>query len=180
MARLWITAQFRLVPDLAPALSHKSAANPRPCPGFSTSGATGDPTCQNASMHLDVMPGTFAVCLLHEPPDTTASPNVAAPVFIAVTGSEICLVCPSRTIPQDAIAVEDDWAMLRVAGPLDFSLVGIIAQLTGVLARAGVPVFVTSTFLTDYLLIKANRLSEAIAALEADGHTVTQPPPAHP
>ena len=131
-------------------------------------------------MHLDVMPSTFAVCLLNEPADIPALSALPAPVFLAITDSETCLVCPSQAIPQDAAAVEDGWAMLRIAGPLDFSLVGIMARLSGILARANISIFTSSTYLTDYLLVKASRLHDAINALEADGHTVTLPPPTRP
>jgi hypothetical protein len=70
---------------------------------------------------------------------------------------------------------EDGWRCLKVAGPLDFSLVGILADLSGTLAAEGVSIFALSTFDTDYLLVKAPDLPRAIQALQRAGHTV-QPP----
>ncbi|HUA86605.1 MAG TPA: ACT domain-containing protein [Bryobacteraceae bacterium] len=61
---------------------------------------------------------------------------------------------------------------LKVEGPLDFSLVGILASLTATLARAEVPVFAISTFDTDYLLVRTEQIERAIAALEENGHDV--------
>lgn len=62
--------------------------------------------------------------------------------------------------------------MLRVAGQLDFSLVGILARMTGALAGADIPVCAVSTYDTDYLLIKARNMDSALKALEAAGCSV--------
>ena len=65
---------------------------------------------------------------------------------------------------------QDGWRCLRVKGPLDFSLVGILAELSGHLARAGVPIFAVSTYNTDYVLIRAPHESAARKALLAAGY----------
>jgi hypothetical protein len=59
-----------------------------------------------------------------------------------------------------------------VAGPLDFALVGVIADLTAGLARAGISVFVLSTFDTDHVLVRADSLDHAVATLTAEGNAV--------
>ena len=64
--------------------------------------------------------------------------------------------------------------MLRVEGPLDFSLTGILASLAAPLAEAQVSIFSLSTYDSDYLLIEANNLDKAISALEQAGHTVSR------
>ena len=85
-----------------------------------------------------------------------------------MTPSEISIV--SAEPPSGATKVEGGWIALEVIGPLDFSLTGILASLTVPLAQAGVPVFATSTFDTDYLLVKAVDLESANRALKAAGH----------
>ena len=69
---------------------------------------------------------------------------------------------------------EVGWRCLSVAGPLDFSLVGVLSGLTAALADARVPVFVLSSFDTDHLLVRAHDLDRAVAALRDAGHTVTE------
>jgi hypothetical protein len=59
---------------------------------------------------------------------------------------------------------------LRVAGPLDFSLVGILAAMVNPLAEAGIAVFAISTYDTDYLLVKDQRFDLAVDLLRAAGH----------
>ncbi len=63
---------------------------------------------------------------------------------------------------------EGGWRALRVAGTLDFSLVGVLASL----AAARVPIFALPTFDTDYVLVKAGRLGDARDALARAGHSV--------
>ena len=121
---------------------------------------------------LRVLPERFAVCKLpaHLPLPEWAMQN--GPLFsLTRTASELSLVVSEDALPPEesepALHVEAGWRALEVSGPLPFALVGILANLTVPLARAGVPVFALSTFDTDYLLVKNADLSHAIAALEA-------------
>jgi hypothetical protein len=69
------------------------------------------------------------------------------------------------------LEVEGGWRALKVAGPLDFALTGVLASLAGPLAEAGISVFVVSTYDTDYVLIREVDLEAARAALVAAGHS---------
>jgi hypothetical protein len=75
-------------------------------------------------------------------------------------------------VPAITVARSDGWRAFRVAGTLDFSLVGILAALSKTLADAGVGIFAISTFDTDYILTKAEDFDRALAALRAAGHDV--------
>ena len=66
----------------------------------------------------------------------------------------------------------DGWRALRVAGTLDFSLTGILSKLATVLADAGVGIFAISTYDTDYILVKAENLDRATAALNKAGYAL--------
>jgi hypothetical protein len=59
-----------------------------------------------------------------------------------------------------------------VLGPLDFSLVGIIAEISGILKECEISIFTVSTFDTDYILVKENNLQKAVNALTTHGHMV--------
>lgn len=61
---------------------------------------------------------------------------------------------------------------MKVIGPLDLSMVGVLASISAPLADAGVSIFAVSTFDTDYVLVKEVSLEAAVAALEARGHEV--------
>ena len=80
-------------------------------------------------------------------------------------------------LTMEEIKVESGWCTIRVEGPLDFSLIGILSKLATTLAEVSVSIFVISTFDTDYLLIKKEQLDTARDALKKAGHTVFEAPP---
>ena len=86
--------------------------------------------------------------------------------FISITRTpdELSVVCEEILVPVELDA-ERNWRALKVKGPLDFSLTGILASLVTPLAKAGIPVFAISTYDTDYLLLKKDRLHEAVGLL---------------
>lgn len=87
------------------------------------------------------------------------------------TPDELSVVCCEWQVPLD-VKSERGWRCLRVSGTLDFAAVGILASLIEPMARAGIPVFVVSTFDTDYLMIKDIDFDRTVAALRDAGHTV--------
>ena len=125
------------------------------------------------SLDLQLLAGTYAVSRLS--PDEPL-PEWAQGELLALvrTPEELSIVSAADSVPE-SVRSERDWRALKVAGPLDFSLVGILAALSGALARAEIPLFSLSTFDTDYLLVRAQDLERAVRALEAEGHRVAAP-----
>ena len=122
---------------------------------------------------LELVRGIFAVCRLDydaQVPDWAKGDVVS----ITRTPDELSIACQQDRVPA-SIQCERDWRCLRVVGPLDLSLVGLIASLSSTLADARISVFVFSTFDTDYLLLKDDKLEVAFQVLTAAGHTVTTP-----
>jgi hypothetical protein len=123
-------------------------------------------------LDLEVLPGDYAICRL---PAGTPLPSGLDPgqgvVSVTWTPDEVSVICPSGQAPADATA-EMPWRCLRVAGQVELTLTGILASLIGPLAQARVNLFAFSTYDTDYLLVPAVRLAEAVAALTGAGHRV--------
>ncbi len=121
---------------------------------------------------LILMPDKFAVCRLEA---DAAYPDWVAGDFVSATRNvdELTVVCRQQHVP-DGIECEKQWRCLRVAGTLDFSMVGVIASISGVLATAGISIFVISTFGTDYVLLKNRDLELAIQTLNASGFPVVE------
>lgn len=122
-------------------------------------------------MELTVLRERLCVCRL--PPDAPwpSPPGNGGFYSATLTQAEISVVCEEDAAPPGA-RVDNDWRALEVAGPLDFSMVGVMAALTGQLAEVEVSVFVLSTFDTDYVMVHAAALERAVAALRAAGHHV--------
>jgi hypothetical protein len=91
--------------------------------------------------------------------------------FISKTLDELSIVVP-EDITLNSLDSEPGWQALEVLGPLDFTMTGILANISGVLAQQKISIFAISTFDTDYILVKENTMQAAITALRNDGYTV--------
>ncbi len=92
--------------------------------------------------------------------------------FIGKTDEEISLVCRTKDTPTKTIERNDGWRGFRIQGVLDFSLIGILAELSGILAEHKIGIFVISTYNTDYILVKAENFERALNILESEGYTI--------
>jgi hypothetical protein len=122
---------------------------------------------------LQVLAGEFTIHRLA--PGSEIPPQVFESDFytLSKTPAEISIVCRSEV----EIASEKSssgWACLKVLGPLDFSLTGILAGIAGVLAKADVSIFAISTYDTDYILVDAGKLEIAAKSLAAAGYNVVK------
>ena len=95
-------------------------------------------------------------------------------LFLAKTDKELSVVCETAKVPENTINREDGWTAFRVAGSLEFSLVGILADLSHCLADAGISIFAVSTYDTDYILVKKDNWDRAKSALLNAGYEVTE------
>lgn len=92
--------------------------------------------------------------------------------FIGKTDEELSLVCKTEDTPADTIERDDGWKGFRIQGVLDFSLIGILSKLSGILAEHKIGIFAVSTFNTDYILVKEENFDRAMEALISEGYTV--------
>jgi hypothetical protein len=126
----------------------------------------------NKRVHLKLLPEVLAVCQL--------APEAAIPSWvwqssksllsISYSLDELSVICEARVVPE-GVRCEPGWRAIKVQGPLDFSLTGILAALATPLALSGIPIFAISTFDTDYILVKEAQIKQAQQVLEQAGHT---------
>jgi hypothetical protein len=90
--------------------------------------------------------------------------------FIGKTEDENSLVCLTRDVPQNVIERDDGWKVFRIQEILDFSLIGILSRLSGILAKESISVFVVSTFNTDYIFVKNKNYEKAMEILRCCLH----------
>lgn len=92
--------------------------------------------------------------------------------FIGCTDKERSLVCLTSDVPSNTVAREDGWRAFRIAGSMEFSLIGILSGIAGTLADAGISIFAVSTFDTDYVLTKSNDFEKALKSLKNTGYVI--------
>ena len=92
--------------------------------------------------------------------------------FIGKTDEEYSLVCITEDTPANTLEREDGWKGFRIQGILDFSMIGILAQLADILAENKIGIFVVSTFNTDYILVKEENFERALKVLAFAGYDI--------
>ena len=130
------------------------------------------------NLTLSVLPGKYAICRLDAPDEVPSWATFSSArrgsgiddfASITRTGDELSIVAPEAVVPQ-AVKSDRGWRIIKVLGPLDLSLTGVLAALAAPLADARVNIFAISTFDTDYLLVKDELLSVAAETLVRAGH----------
>ena len=122
-------------------------------------------------MQLYVLDELYAVARLE--PDAALPDWTRGGHFWSITrsDSELSVVCRQDDVPPQ-VSAERGWCAFELAGPLDFSLTGVVASLVVPLAEADIPLFVVSTFETDYVLVREHDLHRSVETLTSAGHSV--------
>lgn len=124
-------------------------------------------------LSLSVLPGEYAVSRLN--------PDEKAPLWamqgdfwtLCRTTDELSVLCLAQFVPE-GIQTQKAWAALKLQGPFEFTLTGILAGVLNPLKDAGIGIFAVSTFDTDYVLVAREQLDLAVQALRKAGHRVTE------
>ena len=120
-------------------------------------------------MELKKLAYKLTVCKVEDVSDIDLS---AGFYFIGKTDEELSLVCRTEDTPQKTLERDDGWRGFRIEGILDFSLIGILSKISGILAEHKIGIFAVSTYNTDYILVKEENFGRALEALTAEGYTV--------
>ncbi len=122
-------------------------------------------------MVIEILKEEFAVCKVENLNEVDVTRDFT---FISKTDEELSLVCPVDCVPQKTIEAEEGWSAFRITGILDFSLIGILSKISGILADNGIGIFVISTYNTDYVLVKMGSMKKAKTVLSEKGYEFTK------
>ena len=120
-------------------------------------------------MELKAIQENFSVCKVGDLSQVDLEDRFC---FIGKTDEELSVVCRTERVPGNTVSREDGWKAFRVEGELDFSLIGILARISDILAENRIGIFVVSTYNTDYVLTKEADFERALEVLGAKGYTV--------
>ena len=121
-------------------------------------------------MKLIVLDYNITICKVNNQSDIDLSKPF---YFIGKTDEELSLVCRTEDTPVNTIERDDGWKGFRIQGILDFSLVGILSKISGILAENKIGIFAVSTFNTDYILIKNENFKKALKVLTNAGYVIS-------
>jgi len=114
----------------------------------------------------------YAICKFNADLDIPSWIEDSGFYSITRTDDELSIVCKQASIKDNTSKISKDWRILKISGPLDFSLIGITADISGTLSRQNIPIFTISTYETDYILVKSRDLNKSTEALIANGHII--------
>ena len=120
-------------------------------------------------MELKTIEYNLSVCKVTDISDIDLSSDF---FFIGKTDEELSLVCKTEDAPSKTVEREDGWRGFRIQGMLDFSLIGILSKLSGILAEHKIGLFAVSTYNTDYILVKEENFEKALYVLGSEGYKV--------
>lgn len=120
-------------------------------------------------MKLKKLPYEFTVC---KPASFSGINLDSGFFFLGRTDEELSLVCRTEDTPVQTVERSDGWRGFRIEGILDFSLIGILAEISRILAENRIGIFAVSTYNTDYILVRAESFEKAIHALAAEGYEI--------
>ena len=120
-------------------------------------------------MELEKLGYALTVCKV---PDVSSIDLSKEFYFIGRTDEELSLVCRTEDTPAGMVRREDGWKGFRIRGVLDFSLIGILSKISGILAENGIGIFAVSTYNTDYILVKTENFEKALQVLAAAGYVI--------
>lgn len=120
-------------------------------------------------MELKKIPYDLTVCKVADASAIDLTKNF---YFIGKTDEELSLVIPTEETPAETTERDDGWRAFRIQGVLDFSLIGILSKISGLLADAKIGIFAVSTYNTDYVLVKRENYEKALAVLADAGYQI--------
>ena len=122
-------------------------------------------------MEIKVIDREFSVCRVDDFSQTDLEKDFC---FIGKTDEELSLVCETDNVPDNTLKREDGWRAFRIDGVLNFSLIGILAEISAVLAENKIGIFAVSTYNTDYIFTKNEQFLSALSVLEKRGYRIKQ------
>ena len=122
-------------------------------------------------MELKKLPYDLTVCKVASLADVDLDSEF---FFLGKTDEELSLVCRTEDTPAVTVERDDGWKGFRIEGVLEFSMIGILSKLSGILAENEIGLFAVSTYNTDYILVKEANFAKALEVLAAEGYTIVE------
>lgn len=122
-------------------------------------------------MKLKLDNGKYVVCRLEKNEKIPTWINTEKFYSITKTEDELSIVCLDENIDEN-IKCEKGWRVLKIQGPLDFSLVGILSKISVILAENNISIFAISTYDTDYILVKEESIEKTIKVMTENGYNI--------
>ena len=119
-------------------------------------------------LHFTVLEGSFTLHRLK--PDDQIQNDILGSSFYSITRTdeELSIIC-SEDVTIENTKKEENWACIKILGPLPFEMTGVLAKVSACLAESEISIFAISSYDTDYIFIKNENLEKAVNSLSSCG-----------
>ena len=124
-----------------------------------------------ATHTLTILPDRLSICRLDKDTEIPSWALKKSFVSITRTAEELSIIAPEAIVPDD-LPHDTGWRPVKVEGPLEFTLFGVLAALISPLAQEGISVLAIATYDTDYFLVKEFQCEQVASILRNKGHQV--------
>jgi hypothetical protein len=124
-------------------------------------------------LKLSLLPDLLAVCRIEHGQEIPTWATEGGFFSLSRTRDELSVICSSDSVPGN-VRASRGWRAIKIEGPIDLDLVGILVSVAVPLAHAGIGILPVGTFDTDYILVRDRQLGEALKALRTTGFNVLE------
>jgi hypothetical protein len=124
-------------------------------------------------LKLSLLPDLLAVCRLEPGQEIPTWATEGDFSCLSQIKGELSAICASSSVPEN-VRASRGWRAIKIEGPLDLDLVGILVSVAVPLAHAGIGILPVGTYDTDYILVRDRQLAEALKALRTTGFNVSE------
>ena len=125
-------------------------------------------------LSIEILPERLTICSLPVGDEIPSWARSGSFVSHTRTPDELSVICLEDAVPEN-VEASPGWRALKLVGPFELSLVGVLVSVAHPLAHAGISILPIGTFQTDYVLVAEADLASAVDALSRAGHRFATP-----
>ena len=127
-------------------------------------------------LNMKLLPGVYSVVQVKDISKINFEKFKESFFNLCITDDEVSVLLNEEysELIDKKINEEKGVKCLKIEGVLDFGEIGIIAKISRILAKEEISIFVVSTYNTDYVLVKENKIAHAIHVLKENQINISE------
>ena len=127
-------------------------------------------------LNMKLLPGVYSVIQVEDIYKIDFEKFGESFFNLCITDDEVSVLLNEEysELIDKKINEEKGFKCLNIEGVLDFGEIGIIAKISRILAKEEISIFVVSTYNTDYVLVKENKIAHAIHVLKENQINISE------
>ena len=127
-------------------------------------------------LNMKLLPGVYSVIQVKDISKINFEKFKGSFFNLCITDDEVSVLLNVEysELIDKKINEEKGFKCLKIEGVLDFGEIGIIARISSLLAKEEISIFVVSTYNTDYVLVKENKIAHVLHVLKENQINISE------